>query len=137
MRVLIDTSAWIDYLRGADTETTNLVRTTLLDPANEILSCEPVAMELLAGAGDGARLRKLETLVNGLATLSVDPWADFRDAARLFRVARAAGETVRSLTDCLIAAIALNHDVTVLHKDRDFAVIARLSGLSVLSPSTP
>ena len=137
VRVLIDTSAWIDYLRGADTATTRLVRKILLDPDNEVLSCEPIAMELLAGAGDESRFRKLEMLVNGLASLGVDSWADFRDAARLFRAARASGETIRSLTDCLIAAIAMNHDVTVLHKDRDLDVIARIAGLNVLSAERP
>ena len=134
MRLLIDTSAWVDYLRGSDTRTTAAVRQHLLAQGTEVVTCEPVAMELLAGAGDESRSRKLETLVNGLASLSLDPWADFRDAARIYRTARASGETIRSLTDCLIAAIALNHAVTVLHKDRDFEVIAGLTGLPVMSP---
>ena len=132
MRVLIDTSAWIDYLRGADTTTTAAVRKALLDDTTDVLGCEPIAMELLAGAGDETRARKLETLVNGLTTLRLDPWSDFREAGRLYRAARASGETIRSLTDCLIAAIALNHAVTVLHKDRDFDVLARIAGLRVL-----
>ena len=129
MRLLIDTSAWVDYLRGAGTPAANAVRHHLLAPATEVFICEPIAMELLAGAGDHARVRKLETLVNGLPSLSIDPWADFRDAAQIYRTARVAGETIRSLIDCLIAAVALNHAVTVLHKDRDFDAIAQVTGL--------
>ncbi|HSV40185.1 MAG TPA: PIN domain nuclease [Nocardioidaceae bacterium] len=131
MRLLIDTSAWVDYLRGAPTPTTDAVRKHLLAKDTEVVTCEPVALELLAGAGDESRARKLETLMNGLVSLSLDPWADFRDAARIYRTARTSGETIRSLTDCLIASIALNHTVTVLHRDRDFDVIARFTGLSV------
>lgn len=37
---------------------------------------------------------------------------------------RPQGRTVRSLVDCLIAAVALRHDVALLHKDADYDAIA-------------
>ena len=54
---------------------------------------------------------------------------DFRAAAALHRLPRADCETVPSIIDCLIAAIALRHDVTLVHKDRDFEVLARVTPL--------
>jgi predicted nucleic acid-binding protein len=51
------------------------------------------------------------------------------EAAGLYRTARARGVTVRSSVDCLIAACALRHDLEVLHRDRDFDAIARVSPL--------
>jgi predicted nucleic acid-binding protein len=53
----------------------------------------------------------------------------FLEAADLFRSARRAGVTVRSSVDCLIAACAIRHQIEVLHIDRDFAGLARLSSL--------
>jgi predicted nucleic acid-binding protein len=53
----------------------------------------------------------------------------FAEAIDLFRATRRTGETVRSGTDCLIAACALRHNLEVLHRDRDYPVIAKISGL--------
>jgi hypothetical protein len=55
--------------------------------------------------------------------------ARFEQAVELYRDARRAGRTVRSSVDCLIAASALHHDLTVLHADRDYAELAAVSGL--------
>ena len=64
-----------------------------------------------------------------LDDLTVDPAQDFRTAAALARAVRRSGHTVRSLTDCLIAAIALRHGTIVWHCDQDYARIAEVSGL--------
>lgn len=53
----------------------------------------------------------------------------FHEAIALYRSARIAGLTVRSGVDCLIAACALRHGLTVLHYDRDFECLARVSAL--------
>jgi hypothetical protein len=53
------------------------------------------------------------------------PLARFEFAGEIFRTIRAGAFTIRSLNDCLIAAIAMHHDVTLLHGDRDFDYIAR------------
>jgi predicted nucleic acid-binding protein len=53
----------------------------------------------------------------------------FLEAANLYRLGRASGHTIRSSVDCLIAACALRHDLEVVHRDRDFDAIARISGL--------
>ena len=55
----------------------------------------------------------------------------FRLAVDLYRSARRAGFTVRSSVDCLIAACALRSSLTVLHHDRDFDALARVSTLDV------
>ncbi len=53
----------------------------------------------------------------------------FLEAASLYRTARRQGYMVRSSIDCLIAACALRHDLEVLHRDRDFSALARVSPL--------
>ncbi len=56
---------------------------------------------------------------------------DFEEAASLYAECRARGQRVRKLDDCLIAAVAIRHDVPVLHHDRDFDVLARHTPLRV------
>ena len=86
-------------------------------------------MEILAGAGDDT-YGKLERLVNGLPSLTVEPAVDFRAAATIYREARRGGRTIRSLNDCLIAAIAIRHETEVVHRDADFDVIASVAPLA-------
>ena len=82
--ILIDTSAWIEYFRATGTPAAVKVRGLLADRVNDIAMCEPIAMEILAGAGDNA-FGRLERLVNGLASLSLDTALDFRAAAQIYR----------------------------------------------------
>lgn len=133
MRVLVDTSVWVDYLRGDDTRATAGLRETLRDRRESVCMAEPVAMELLAGATDEAMLARLERLANGLPGLTVDPALDFRSAAAVYRGCRRAGRTVRNLTDCLIAALAIRHGVSLLHKDADYDAIAAVAPLQAQS----
>jgi predicted nucleic acid-binding protein len=131
--ILVDTSAWIEYLRATGSPAAVEVRRLLSGQANEVAMCEPVAMEILSGAVDDGRHAKLEQLVNGLPSLSVDNAIDFRSAAGICRTARRAGQTIRSLNDCLIAAVAIRHDARIVHRDADFDVIARMTTLKSTS----
>jgi predicted nucleic acid-binding protein len=126
--VLVDTSVWVDYLRGEDTRATRGLRDVLRRP-DSVCMTEPVAMELLAGATDEMMLGRLEKLTTGLPSLGVDQALDFRAAAAIYRGCRQAGRTVRNLSNCLIAAVAIRHGVAVLHKDADYESIAAVSPL--------
>lgn len=86
-------------------------------------------MEVMARATDVAAQRRIEQAADGLPSLDVEPVLDFRSAAALHRLARSNGETVRSIVNCLIGAVALRHDVALVHKDRDFEVLGRVAGL--------
>lgn len=131
--ILIDTSAWIEYLRATGSPTAIEVRRVLTSEPNDVAMCEPVAMELLAGASEDAQRAKLEALVNGLPTLEIDATSDFRTAAAIYRSARRGGRTVRSITDCLIAAVGIRHGATVIHRDADYDVIAAMTTLDARS----
>ncbi|MGH3712883.1 MAG: type II toxin-antitoxin system VapC family toxin, partial [Micromonosporaceae bacterium] len=126
--ILVDSSAWIDFLRGRDSDVAARLK-QLIQQGADLATTEPVIMELLAGADTPARLAALEKLTNGLPLLGIDPRLDFRAAAGLFAAGRRGGRTIRSLVDCLIASVAIRHDVALLHKDADFDVIAQLAPL--------
>lgn len=127
--ILVDTSVWVDYLRGDDTDATRRLRSLLGETPEAVCICEPIVMELLAGASDEAMLMRLERLTNVLTRLGVDELLDFRAAAAIYRGCRQAGLTVRSLADCLIAAVAVRHGATLVHKDADFESIALVTPL--------
>ncbi len=131
--ILVDTSAWIEYLRATGSPAAVEVRRLLAEESHKVAMCEPVAMEILSGAADDSRHAKLEQLVNGLPSLSVDNAIDFRAAAGIYRAARRAGQTIRSLNGCLIAAIAIRHDARIIHRDTDFDVIGRMTTLTSTS----
>ncbi|MFM8599955.1 MAG: PIN domain nuclease [Mycobacterium sp.] len=127
--ILIDTSAWVEYFRATGSAAATEVRRLLSKKAEQVVICEPVAMEILAGALAEDRHTKLERLVNGLPSLRIDDAVDFRSAAAIYRTARRAGQTIRSINDCLIAAVSLRHGTRIVHRDADFEVIATITGL--------
>ena len=123
--ILVDTSAWVEFLR--DTASPACARVDeLLD--DDIATCHPIRMEVLAGAGNERHLADLRGLLARAALLPTDP-VDYEDAATLYRTCRREGDTVHSLIDCLIAATAIRADVAVLHADSDFEVLSRHTAL--------
>jgi predicted nucleic acid-binding protein len=131
--ILVDTSAWIEYFRATGSPAAVEVRRLVSEDPDRVAICEPVAMEILSGATDDSTHAKLEQLVNGLPSLSVDNAIDFRVAAAIYRAARRAGRTIRSLNDCLIAAVAIRHHTRIIHRDNDFDVITAIANLEATS----
>ena len=129
--ILVDTSAWIEFLRGTESAACHEVELLL---GSAMAVSDPIAMEVLAGARDDQHLQHLRGLLGRAEMLRVHS-VDYASAAMLYRQCRQQGETVRRLLDCLIAATAIRHDVPVLHCDEDFAVLARHTALTVHSPT--
>jgi predicted nucleic acid-binding protein len=128
--ILIDTSAWVEFLRDTGSPACERVDALL---AGEIATCQPVRMEVLAGARDEQHLVSLRRLLARATLLGTIP-TDYEDAATLHRTCRRAGEPVRKLMDCLIAAHAIRAGAAILHADRDFDVLARHTALTVDVP---
>ena len=131
--ILIDTSAWVEYFRATGSAAAVEVRRLLSTKADQLVMCEPVAMEILSGAVDDDTHMKLEQLVNGLSSLKLDDAVDFRSAASIYRAARRRGQTIRSINDCLIAALSIRHGTSIIHRDADFDVIAAITSLEAES----
>lgn len=125
--VFIDTSAWIEFLRGSESPVCQRVDELL---GGEIVISDMVRMEVFAGARDEQHLSDLRRLL-ARATLVETESIDYEQAASLYRVCRRAGATVRSLVDCLIAAVAIRVGATMLHLDSDFELLSRHTSLRV------
>ncbi len=123
--LLVDTSVWVEIFR----------KNSLLSPGaafdfDEVVTCLPVVQEVLQGfRQEDAYRRAREAMLSLPMVESPMDRSVFEHAADLYRLARRQGLTVRSSVDCLIASCAIRHDLTVLHRDRDFPVLSRVSAL--------
>jgi len=127
---LVDTSIWVEVFRARD-------RLRLEDrfSSDEIATCAPVVQEVLQGFRDERAYGLAREALLGMPFVeSPMELVVFEEAARLFRVARRSGLTIRSTVDCLVAACALRNGLTVLHRDRDFRSLARISALKEREP---
>ena len=122
---LVDSSVWIEVFRrpaGIDLE--------LVADMDEVVTCLPVLQEVLQGFHDDRAFRVAQEAMHALPIVEAPLATEvFDQAIDLYRLARRAGTTVRSSVNCLIAVCAVRNDLTLLHHDRDFDQLARVSPL--------
>ena len=128
--ILVDTSAWVEFDRGTGSAVDLRLQQAMRD--GDVLVCEPVLMEVLAGARDDTRASRLRSLLTSFGWLPLEPAADFEGAARVHRRCRRAGVTPRGLTDCLVVTIALRSGAHLLAADADFHRMAAVMPLRLV-----
>jgi len=128
--IVADTSAWVELLRGTRHPVGGTLA-RLIEREADVALTEVIVMELLAGSRPGSYLRDLRSRLLAFPILLLEGFADFEEAATIYRACRDAGETVRNLTDCLIAVPAIRARAAILHNDSDFNTIARHTELKV------
>jgi len=123
--ILVDSSVWIAVFSKRPP-----FRIQDLVDVNDVVTCLPVVQEVLQGFDDDYRFEDTRDILYDLRAIE-DPMTGelFHEAIMLFREARKRGVTVRSSGDSLIAACAIRHAATVLHRDRDFDHLARVTAL--------
>jgi predicted nucleic acid-binding protein len=121
--ILVDTSAWIEFQRGADSWADRRL-TAAIEAEESLATIGIVQLELLAGARDERQAQALSRLLGRCEFLPLEEAIDYRSAAALYRECRRRGTTIRRLADCLIAAVAIRTDAELLHADADFDAIA-------------
>ena len=126
---LIDTSAWVEYLRATGSPAHREVRGLLPGGA---FTTDVVVAELLMGARDEFHARKLTALLDRCHFVPTRPLFDFEQAAAVYRACRRGGFTPRSLADCLVAAVAIDRGLPLLHHDEDFPRIAEYTPLALV-----
>lgn len=129
---LVDTSAWVEFLRATGSETHGHLH-RLIEADAPLHTTDVVVMEVLAGGRDDAHTTRLRRLLSRCEFVPIEGLEDFEQAAALYRRCRRAGETVRALTDCLVAAVAIRSNLPLLEADRDFTALARHSELLLYS----
>jgi predicted nucleic acid-binding protein len=123
--VLVDSTVWIDWLRRRPSAACRLLD-RLLDDGEAVIA--PVILqEVLQGAASPQALRTLRRRFGALPLLEPEPGGGTHaEAGALYARCRWAGITPRSPHVCLIAQLAIEHRVALLHDDRDFERIAEV-----------
>jgi predicted nucleic acid-binding protein len=132
--ILVDSSAWIGFLRQDPMPATVYLESAVSNGAPLMITGVIVA-ELLRGCATDADAARLGETLRAWPTVEPQFPTTYEHAARLYRGARRQGLTIRSTIDCLLAALALENDLAVLHQDRDFTVLAQVSDLVCLTES--
>lgn len=127
VRYLIDTSVWVNLFRGDQALRRRIYEAT--EQGIQIVTCEVIVMELLAGARPHEDARIFD-LLNRLPSLPFNPNTDFRKAGFMFRDLSQNGVTIRNSVDCIIAVAAMSSDdIILIHNDLDFVNMARVNGI--------
>ena len=121
---IVDTSVWIDVFRDESR------KSKLLNTVNpeDVMLTPFTELELLQGCRDEQEWSLLATYLETQDYLEPDR-KTWKAAARIYFDLRRQGLTVRSPIDCCIAQVALDHSVLLLHRDKDFSVIAGIRPL--------
>lgn len=128
----MDTSALLPFLAGRSTRASEALADALTEGL-EIALTPIVVQEVLQGAREEQEWRRLRSYLLTQAILSSrDPTATHIAAARIYYDCRRRGLTVRSTLDCVVAQIAIENGVPLLHDDRDYDAIARVRPLKTL-----
>ena len=134
--IIVDTSVWIDFFYGKDSPEVHALE-RVLAAEEDICVCGVILTEILQGIREDRDCRETLSRFESFIFLPMSQ-RTFVKAAELYRTLRHKGITIRNAVDCLIAAVAIEHDIPLLHKDRDFNAIAKHCGLKIVkTPEKP
>ena len=129
--ILVDTSVLIDLFRGVENEPVELFR----DIARKKLPfgiTSVIYQEILQGAKSEKEYISLQEYLSTQRFFHpIDPILSYAGAANIFFSCRRKGITIRSTIDCLIAQITIEHELYLLHNDKDFTAMASAIGLKI------
>jgi hypothetical protein len=121
---LVDTSVWLDFFRNRSTQAVTKFE-EILDHNLPFGITSVIYQEVLQGADSPRDFSKLQKyLATQKFYYPLDPILSYEQAADLYFQCRRQGITIRGTIDCLIAQIAIEHKLHLLHNDRDFAQMA-------------
>lgn len=129
--ILVDTSVWVDFLRGEDSAQRRLL-SKLIEDEEDISITEIILTELLQGIKEDKDFRIVKDLLLEFPIHRPRGTETYLSAAGIYRACRKKGKTVRKTVDCIIAAICIENNLALLHNDSDFDLIGACTGLKIL-----
>ena len=128
--VLVDTTVWVDFFNGRDAPHVSALQ-GLIENDEDLCLCGVVLSEVLQGIRSDSDYRRTKDCLDALIFLPMRH-ETFVRAAEIYRTLRKEGVTILSPIDCMIASVAIEHELPLLHNDRDFDQIARCSKLKMV-----
>jgi predicted nucleic acid-binding protein len=130
--VLVDTTVWIDYFAAKNMPQVVALERFLHD-GEDLCICGVILTEVLQGIRHESDHVRVSFLFESLLFLPMTR-VTFVRSADIYRSLRQQGVTIRKPVDCMIAAVAIEHDIPLLHHDRDFEAMASRGLLKVVTP---
>jgi predicted nucleic acid-binding protein len=128
-KAIFDTSVWIDFTKGIENAQTTLLEDYLRNMPTLVCLTPTILQEFLMGLRHETHFKKYQAQLQQLHIVQSD-WIDASIlAAKLYFDLRKSGVTIRKSADCLIAQLAIEHDLLLVHNDSDFELIANHSSL--------
>lgn len=128
--LVVDTSVWIEFLQATGSPQ-HLRLVAAIESGSTLVIPEAVRMELLVGGASETWAVQRRRMLDAFDVEPLVPLVDSDAAAAIYRACRRAGETIRNLNNCQVAAVAIRMDLPLLHRDRDFDAIRRHTPLRV------
>jgi predicted nucleic acid-binding protein len=128
--ILVDSSVWIDYFRGARNLQTEQLDLLFEQGDADIGVADLVVFEVLRGFNSPRAQQEAQTMLLSIAVVEIGGISNAMNAAVLYRRLREQGRTVHSPIDVLLASYCMTHGHTLLHRDADFESLQTLGGLN-------
>lgn len=126
--ILVDTSVWVDFFRGIGS---SRILRRLIEEEETLCITGPQLTEILQGIKNDSHHDQLKQHLLSFPIFLTNGVETYLHASELFRACRRRGKTIRKTVDCIIAAIAIENGLTLLHNDRDFDRIAECTELKI------
>ena len=130
MLILVDTTVWIDFFAAKPASHVKILE-HLIERKEDICICGIILSEVLQGIKKEIEFKKTKKIFTSLLFLPMS-YETFLRAAEIYRDLRQKGITIRKSMDCMIASVALEQNIPLLHNDKDFKPIESHFGLKVL-----
>jgi predicted nucleic acid-binding protein len=132
-KLIVDSSIWVDFFNKKTSSQIVHLRMLLLTSleGSPIVILPVIMQEVLQGVEDNKFYNMIKENLQGLDFVDYDAYEFSVKAAELYRRLRRKGVTIRKANDCLIAALCLEFDIPIFHKDKDFDNIAKHTSLKI------
>ncbi len=128
--ILVDTSVLVDFFKGMSNSPADRLK-EIIERDIPFGITSVIYQEILQGARNKKEYELLETYLGCQRFYQpLDAVSSYAQAAGIYFACRKSGITIRSTIDCLIAQIAMEQDLLLLHNDRDFLSMARVINLA-------
>ena len=125
--VIVDTTVWIDFFRDCREPHVSALE-SFISQKDDLCICGIILTEVLQGIREERDYDQTKNLFDKLIFLSMTH-TTFIKSAEIYRSLRSRGITIRKPVDCMIASVAIEHNIPLLHNDRDFDPIEKHCGL--------
>jgi predicted nucleic acid-binding protein len=132
--ILVDSTVWIDFFRGVDSVFRMKLHELIAQEEDVCLTAIHLT-EILQGIKNDLEFERTKRYLLWFPIIPLQNLETHIHAAKIFRICRRSGHTVRKTVDCLIAAMAIEQDLILFHNDRDFDRIAACTSLKVFAAS--